>query len=157
MRFPLQTNQILQHGFALRCTINAFLDRGARIFLEKNVASTQISYLLPWFNSGASDDQTKNSNTRAVKREEREKKNLPVVRPVRCSAHDQLGDTMVINKLDKPPCSVVAGDDRLARIHLFRVSESSNRADERSYHKTDAEIKTRSYRHRHEINKPTEN
>lgn len=33
MRFPLQTNQILQEGFAFRCTVSAFLDLGVRIFL----------------------------------------------------------------------------------------------------------------------------
>jgi hypothetical protein len=33
IRFPLQTNQILQEGFAFRCTVSAFLDLGARIFL----------------------------------------------------------------------------------------------------------------------------
>jgi hypothetical protein len=33
IRFPLQTNQILQLGLAFRCTVTAFLDLGARIFL----------------------------------------------------------------------------------------------------------------------------
>ena len=33
IRFPLQTNQTLQEGFAFRCTVSAFLDLGARIFL----------------------------------------------------------------------------------------------------------------------------
>lgn len=33
MSFPLQTNQILQEGLALSCTVAAFLDLGARIFL----------------------------------------------------------------------------------------------------------------------------
>lgn len=34
IRFPLQTNQILQEGLAFSCTFRAFLDLGARIFLE---------------------------------------------------------------------------------------------------------------------------
>jgi hypothetical protein len=36
IRFPLQTKQILQDGFAFLCTVSAFLDRGARIFLTSH-------------------------------------------------------------------------------------------------------------------------
>jgi hypothetical protein len=36
IRFPLQTNQILQEGFASRCTVSAFLDLGVRIFLASS-------------------------------------------------------------------------------------------------------------------------
>jgi len=43
---------------------------------------------------------------------------VPGVGPIRCSAHDELGDPMIVNKLYKAPGGVIGSDDDLARIDL---------------------------------------
>jgi len=43
---------------------------------------------------------------------------IPAVCPIRRSAHDELGDPMVVNQLHETPGDIVARDDDLARIHL---------------------------------------
>ena len=52
------------------------------------------------------------------KQPKEERLHVPGVGPIRCSAHDELGDPMIINQLYKAPGGIIGSDDDLARIDL---------------------------------------
>jgi hypothetical protein len=122
MRFPLQTNQILQEGFAFRCTVSAFLDLGVRIFLASCIMLRQgrqrISALIKQHNK----DEGKIESMAIVY-------HVPAVRPIRRSAHDKLGDPMVVNQLHETSADIVARDDDLARVHLRKLLKVVRNSD----------------------------
>lgn len=54
---------------------------------------------------------------------------VPDVRPIRRSAHDKLGDPMVVNQLHETSADIVARDDDLARVHLRKLLKVVRNSD----------------------------